>query len=185
MTAKTKKSNGSERQVSYGGILAEPMPQWTLLTQPPEEEVRALLEKKMRALFAHYGIDPDGDLTAWAKLATNLANAHVPGFQPPPRRQGAPARRQQDDITMFMWAELLMRRDGINQTQAIRQLAHDQRVQGTEETLKKRYERSKKAFQPMKNIFDWTATQIGQDRVIQELQASLLGDENEMIHSPN
>ncbi|WP_234682712.1 hypothetical protein [Bradyrhizobium monzae] len=83
----------------YDGILAEPIPRWTLLTRPSDDEVRQLHERKMRALFAHYDLDPTNAFQfdpaktaiAWSELAWHLAKDHVPGFNEPPQKRGKPS----------------------------------------------------------------------------------------------
>jgi hypothetical protein len=80
----------------YGGILAEPVPKYTALTPPADGEIDALIDAKMKALFAHYGLDSadafeGGPRTAaaWATLAWHLARQHVPASLA--RREGVEA----------------------------------------------------------------------------------------------
>jgi hypothetical protein len=124
---------------AYSGILAEPMPKWGALTQPPENEVDELIEEKWKALFAHYGLDPTDAFelgpkkaSAWANLAWHLARQHVPGFRHAPRKRGKPAERKSDDVTLFMHVELLKRRDRLSERKAIQIIASQNIVSGSE-----------------------------------------------------
>src|SRR5580704_11533798 len=109
----------------YAGILAEAMPKYTALTPPADGEVEALIDAKMKALFAHYRLDPTEAFevgpkmaAAWANLAWHLARQHVPGFVGAPRGRGKPATRKHDDVTIVMHVELLKRRDGLSERKA-------------------------------------------------------------------
>lgn len=76
----------------YKGVLAEPMVYQTpfvILLEPDKaEEIRKRdieaynrqYKERILALFEYYQIDPSND-NAWAELAMDLAQAHVPGFQ--------------------------------------------------------------------------------------------------------
>lgn len=140
---------------AYSGILAEPMPKWGALTQPPENEVDELIDEKWKALFAHYGLDPTDAFelgpkkaSAWANLAWHLARQHVPGFRHAPRKRGKPAERKSDDVTLFMHVELLKRRDRLSEHKAIQIIASQNIVSGSEGTLLQRYKRAKKPVPP-------------------------------------
>lgn len=52
-----KTSRSDLKDKAYSGILADPMPKWTALTQPTEKEIDELIDEKWKALFVHYGID--------------------------------------------------------------------------------------------------------------------------------
>jgi hypothetical protein len=49
-------SNADARK-KYTGILAEPIRKWTALTAPTDDELRKLLDDKVKALFLHYEMD--------------------------------------------------------------------------------------------------------------------------------
>jgi hypothetical protein len=129
------------------------MPKYTALTLPSDGEIDALIDTKMRALFAHYGLDSTDALeggpkmaTAWANLAWHLARQHVPGFIGAPRGRGRPATRKQDDVTIVMHVELLKRRDGLSERKArilakrllpeVRGLLRDGRIAGLDPKLR-------------------------------------------------
>jgi hypothetical protein len=175
----------------YTGILAEPMPKYTALTTPSDQEVNALIEAKMKALLTHYGIEAADAyevgpkmVSAWANLAWCLAREHVPGFRAPPRGRGAPAKRKGDDVTLVLHVELLRRREGLKDRPAIKRIAAQKLVEGTEETLRKRYNNVKKHFAPMTTMFDNMAAAKGNDALVCILEESLFGDEKDIFLSP-
>lgn len=174
----------------YTGILLEPMSKWTALTAPTDEELDALIDAKMKALFTHYGIDPAeafeaGPKTAaaWANLAWHLAREHVPGFSGPPRKRGKPATRKDDDVTLILHVQLLTRREGLSERQAINKIAAQDLVSGTEEALRQRYKRTKKQFIPVFLLFDKFAAAKGHDVLLRTLEESLSGDDKDTFLS--
>ena len=91
---------------SYTGILNEPMrlPRKTIVGPTPEKQRTQSIEEflhRVGALFNHYGIDPKTD-NAWVHLAVSLAQKHVPGFQFGERKPGAPYKRVEDDIRIYI-----------------------------------------------------------------------------------
>ena len=175
----------------YAGILAEPMPEYTALTLPADGEIDALIDAKMKALFAHYGLDStdafeDGPkmAAAWANLAWHLARQHVPGFVGAPRKRGKPATRKQDDVTIVMHVELLKRRDGLSERKAIKRIADDNLVRGTEAALLKRYKNAKTTFAPMAGMFDNIVATLGHDVFVQIIEESFSGDGKNTFLSP-
>src|SRR5260370_9744324 len=112
-------SRSERKDKAYSGILAEPMPKWTVLTRPSDEEIAEIIDEKWKALFVHYGIDSSAAFepgrpemaSAWANLAWHLARNDVPGFRGAPRKPGGPATRKPDDVPLFMHGELLRIRD--------------------------------------------------------------------------
>jgi hypothetical protein len=199
-SSKPKRSRPAERQGdagTYTGTLAEPLPQWTALTQPPPEEVGASIDAKMKALLEHYQINPRDafeagprQVAAWANLAFALAREHVPGLQGAPNKQGRPKKRQEDDLTLFLWVELLKRRDGLSQTAAVRRVAKEGWVDGKAETLKKRYEHLSAPYLVCARVIDRIIEGIGAERTFLMMQEALtdertleefLGDENKRI----
>jgi hypothetical protein len=180
------------RAKPYAGILAQPLPKWTILTRPTEEEVEALIDEKFKALFAHYEIDPAGAFdggpemaTAWANLAWHLAREHVPGFSGPPRRRGRPPTRKLDDVTLVMHVELLKRRDKLSERKAIKTISDQRLVSGTEDTLLKRYKNAKTQFRPISVMFDNAASRVGKDAFLWALTDALFGDDKDTILSPD
>jgi hypothetical protein len=176
----------------YAGILAEPMPKYTALTAPADGEVAALIDAKIKALFAHYDLDPadafEGGLkaaAAWTNLVWHLARQHVPGFAHAPRGRGKPATRKQDDVTIMMHVELLKRRDGLSERKAIKRIAEDDLVPGTETALLKRYRNAKTSFAPMAEMFDAMAAILGNDVFVRTMEESLSGDEKDTFLSPD
>ncbi len=175
----------------YTGILAQPMPKWTVLTAPTDEELRDLIDAKMKALFAHYGLNsaeafqPGPNLAAaWANLSWHLAHEHVPGFSGPPRKRGKPATRKDDDIVLVMNIELLKRRDKVSDRKAIALIAARKILLGTEPTLLQRYKRAKKQFAPMSRLFDNIAAAKGREALVHVLEEVLSGDNKDTILSP-
>lgn len=176
----------------YTGILAQPMPKYTVLSRPPDSEIDALIDAKMKALFGHFGLDPtdvyEGGpkmAAAWANLAWHLACQHVPGFANAPRGRGKPATRKQDDVTIVMHVELLKRRDGLSERKAIKHIADGNLVPGTEEALRKRYKTAKTTFAPMARMFDNMAAAMGSDAFIQAMVDSFSGDGKDTFWSPD
>jgi hypothetical protein len=181
----------SRIEKAYSGILAEPIPKWTALTQPTEEKIAKIIDKKWKALFVHYGIDLSAAFepgrpemaSAWANLAWHLARDHVPGFRGAPRTRGKPAIRKPDDVTLFMHVEFLRRRDGLSDRKAIQKIAGQNLVSGTESALLQRYKRAKPQFGPIFAMFDNLAAAIGQEGFVRVLEDALYGDKKETILS--
>jgi hypothetical protein len=184
---KTARSDLAEKP--YTGILVESMPKWTVLTRPSDNEISELLDEKWEALFAHYGLDASAAFdpgrpemgSAWANLAWHLARQHVPGFKGAPRKRGRPPARKRDDVTLFMHVEFLRRRDGLSDRKAIQKIAAGNVVSGTETTLLQRYKRAKPLFKPMSSILDNIAVAIGQDGLVDSLEAALFEDEKKQF----
>jgi hypothetical protein len=125
----------------YRGPLAEPIHVPTRLASEAEwDQWNATLETKMHLLMQHFGIDP-ADLGAWARLSCELAQRHVPGFMPPPKKQGRPPARNQDDITLWYLFDLLKRRDGMTGRPASEVIAKAGAMRGTPGTLRTRHTR--------------------------------------------
>jgi hypothetical protein len=188
-----KRSRSDLKDKAYSGILADPMPKWTALTQPTEKEIDELIDEKWKALFVHYGIDssaafePGGPEMAstWANLAWCLARDHVPGFRGAPRKRGKPALRKDDDCSLVMYVELLRRRDGLSDRKAIEKIAAGNLLSGTEDTVRKRYTRAKEKFRPIATMFDNMAAGIGEEAFLRELEDALSGDKKETFLSPD
>jgi hypothetical protein len=191
--ANQKKSLPNDQdEKPYTGILGDPIPKWTALTQPTEKEIEELIDRKFKALFTHYEIDPADaysfgpkTASAWASLAWHLAREHVPGFRGAPRKRGKPALRKDDDCSLFMHVELLRRRDGLSDRKAIEKIAVRNLVSGTEDTVRKRYTRAKQKFRPIVAMFDNIAAGIGEEAFLRELEDALSGDKKETFLSPD
>jgi hypothetical protein len=175
----------------YAGILAEPMPKYTALSPPADGEIDALIDAKMKALFGHYRLDSTDAFgggskiaAAWANLAWHLVLQHVPGFVGTLRGRGRPATRKQDDVTIVMHVELLKRRDGLSERKAIKCIAGDNLVAGTEAALLKRYKNAKPTFAPMARMFDNMVAAIGHDAFVQTMEESFSGDGKDTFLSP-
>lgn len=171
--------------------MAEPVPGWTALTAPTDQEVDKLIRQKMDALLIHYGIDPSEAnqpgprmAAAWANLAWRLAREHVPGFKPKPQQRGRPSKRKQDDVDLALNVELLRRRDRLSDRKAIHQIASYGLVSGTEQTLLQRYKRKKKQFAVLSRLFDRAADVIGHDALVHSIEDALTGDDKETFLSP-
>ena len=176
----------------YTGILVAPIPRQTVFTAPEDDpDLDSLLQEKWKALFTHYGlsfadafdIGPKHAVT-WADLAWHLARDHVPGFRGAPRGRGKPATRKDDDITLAMHVDLFRRRDNLSDRKAIKAIAAQGLVSGSETALLQRYKRSKRQFAPLFRMFDNMAAVMGHDAAIQNMEASLFGDDKETILSP-
>jgi hypothetical protein len=176
---------------AYAGILLEPMPKWTALSAPSDGQLAELIDEKFRALFVHFGLDPTeafrfgpGKAAAWADLAWHLAREHVPGFKAAPRKRGAPPIHQEDNVKLAMHVELLKRRDGLSDRKAIERIASRNIVQGSVEALLGRYKRTKKAFAPMRVLFDNIASVKGADVLVGVMEEALGEDVKNTILSP-
>ncbi len=176
----------------YSGILAEPMPKVMALTGPADDEIRALIDAKMRALFVHHDIDPADAFevgpkmaSAWANLAWCLAREHVPGFRGPQRMRGKPAARKADDVILVMHVELLKRRDKLSERGAIHMITAQNLISGTEPTLLQRYKRAKKQFSPISILFDNISDREGRGVFVRAMEEALSGDEKESFLSPD
>jgi hypothetical protein len=175
----------------YKGILAEPIPRWSVLTAPADDELRKLHDDKMKALFVHYELDPTDGFefgpkmaAAWANLAWQLARDHVPGFSAPPRKRGKPATLTDENVTLALHVELLKRRDGLSDRKAIERVATQNLVSGTGQALLQRYKRIKKLFAPMVRLFDNVAAAKGSDVIISIMDDVLCGDIKDRSLSP-
>jgi hypothetical protein len=178
----------------YVGILAQPMPEWTALTRPTDDEFEAVINEKFKALFAHYEIDPTGAFgdgpnmaSVWANLAFHLAREHVPGFGGAPRKRGKPVapRKQLDDVTLVMRVELFTRRDRLSVRKAIGKIAAENLVLGTEQALQQRYKRAKGHFKPLSRMFDNIVAAKGHDAFVRVMEESISGDDKEIFLSPD
>jgi hypothetical protein len=138
------------------------------LTPPTDEELDNLIDAKLEALFAHFGIE-----------------SGVPGFRGEPRRRGTPARRQSDDVTLMMNVELLRRREGSSERKAIKAIVDQALLSGTEEALRKRFYRAKVKFAPLSLLLDGLAAAKGNNSLVNLLQEALCGDEKETFLSPD
>jgi hypothetical protein len=192
MADQIKASSSKPDKKPYTGILAEPMPKWTTLTTPTDEEVHTLIDAKLKALLAHYEIDPADAFeagpklaSAWANLAWCLAREHVPGFREPPRKRGLPAVRKFDDVTLVMHVELLKRRDGLSERKAIKMIAAQNIISGTEQTLLQRYKRAKTPFKPMSRMYDNIAAAKGSNVLVKIMEEALTGDDKDLFLSPD
>lgn len=170
----------------YTGILAEPMPRWSALTAPSDDELDRLIDEKFLALFHHFGLDPGeafgfgtGKAAVWANLAWHLAREHVPGFRGPPRKRGRPALRKSDDVSLVMRVELLKRRDGRSERAAIAEIAAQNVISGTNSTILTRYKRAKPNFGPLVEMFERMETRLGRQALISALEAAFVGDKKE------
>lgn len=175
----------------YTGILAEPMPKFTIPAAPTGEELSVLIETKLKALFDHYEIVSADAFeggprmaSAWANLAWHLARDHVPGFTGAPRRRGKPATRRADDVSLVMHVELLKRRDGLSERKAVKSIADRNLVSGSEEALLKRYKNAKPVFARTVAIFEGLADARGNDVLVRVMEESLFGDDEETFLSP-
>jgi hypothetical protein len=145
------RARGSKRKVvkrsaakEYAGLLAQPMFPLHALSTATDESFWVMKRVfKTVLLFQHFDIDPNGR-DAWQNLAIALAERHVPGFKPPPQKQGRPRERVNDDITLFLLIELLKRRDGVSDRAAIKKIAARKILNGAFETLRTRYQRAKR-----------------------------------------
>jgi hypothetical protein len=172
----------ADTRKNYQGILAEPVPKWNVLTKPPEDELRKLYDDKMKALFAHYELDSidafsfDAAKTAiaWYKLAWALARDHVPGFSSPPRKRGKPATLAEENVTLAMHVDLIKRRDGLSDRKAIQVVVAQKLISGSEQTLLKRYNRTKKLYAPMVRLFDNVAKAKGSELLVSIMEDVLL-----------
>lgn len=176
----------------YKGILAEPMPQWTVLTRPSDEEIDTLMNEKLRALFVHFEVGStdmfEGGpkmVSAWANLVWYMAREHVPGFQRALRKRGRPPTGQSDDVALNMHVELLKRRDGLSERKAIKTIACHNLVGGTEQSLLQRYKRAKKHFELLSQVFDNATAAIGREAFVQAMEEALSGDNKETFLSPD
>jgi hypothetical protein len=178
----TKKPTAEDDE-SYTGILAKPLPKRSIFDRP--EEVDADLDEKLKALFDHYGVDPKKE-TAWMNLALKLARRHVPGFRGPTKSVGTPPIRKQDDVTLFMHVELLRRRDGFSDRQAIKAIVAKKVVEGTEGTLLRRYKRAKAKpeFNVIHEFFGTIEDGVGKHEFVKMMERSLAGDRSDSILSP-
>lgn len=168
------------------------MPKYTALTSPGDSEIDALIDAKMTALFAHYGVDStdafgDGPemAKAWANLAWRLARQHVPGFAGAPRGRGKPPTRKQDDVLIVMHVELLKRRDRLSERKAIKRIADGHVVPGKEAALLKRYKNAKTNFAPMARMFDKMDAALGHDGFVQTMEESFSGHVKDTFLSPD
>ena len=122
---------------AYEGQLAEPMYPPSVLGTLSELEWAQKRAVKTALLLKHFGIDPNSE-NAGMELAVALAERHVPGFMPPPRR-GRP--KQHDDIKLALHIELLRVRDGLTMEAATKKIAAMGTFNGTAGQLRERYKK--------------------------------------------
>jgi hypothetical protein len=84
-----------------------------------------------------------------------------------------------------MHVELLKRRDGLPDRKAIKKIAAQNLVSGTEQTLHQQYKRAKKQFVPMSRLYDNLAAAKGRDALVRIMQESLSGDDKDTFLSPD
>ena len=175
------KKTTDEDDRPYTGILVKPLPKRSIFNRP--EEVDAELDDKLKALFDHYGVDPKKE-TAWVNLTLKLARRHVPGFRGPPREPGRPPERKLDDLTLFLHVELWKKRDELSEREAIKKIAAQKVVEGTETALRGRYKRAKPNFVLHSKLFDWAEARLGNHAFVKFLEESLAEDKKDSILSP-
>jgi hypothetical protein len=163
-----------KKQDGYSGLLAEPMYNPTLLSTPTEKGNWAIKRAaKTLLLFRHFALDPNaGD--AWQCLAIALAEAHVPGFQPPPPKRGHP-KDYDLDLTLLMLIELLKLRDGLNIRRAADYVAERGKFRQNAEALRGRYRQAMKDrhLEPLRRMFERTRQQIGTAAFVEALEAAV------------
>ena len=145
-TRPSRRSQGRQPW-AYKGPLAEPMYPPSVLGTLSCEEWAVKRAEKMALLFKHFGIDPNSKNAGMA-LANALAERHVPGFMPPPKR-GRP--KQNDDIKLALAIELLRERDGLGAEAAAEKIASCGLLKGTGAQI---YERYKKRPQHIRTILE-------------------------------
>lgn len=84
-----------------------------------------------------------------------------------------------------MHVELLKRRDGLSDRKAIKKIATQNLVSGTEQTLHQRYKRAKKQFVPMSRLYDNFAAAKGRDALVRIMEELLSGDDKDTFLSPD
>lgn len=77
------------------------------------------------------------------------SESHVPGFNAAPRKRGKPATLTDEHVALAMHVDLIKRRDRLSDRKAIEVIVVQKLVSGSEQTLLKRYDRTKKLFAPM------------------------------------
>lgn len=130
-------------ELAYAGLLAEPMHKPTLMSTEAEKANWAIKRAtKTSLLFKHFAIDPTAH-DAWQNLAIALAEAHVPGFQRTPQKQGRP-KDNNLDLTLLMLFRLLRLRYGPNERQAAERIASRGKLPQNAEALRSRFRRALK-----------------------------------------
>jgi len=156
----------------YEGLLAEPMPTPTpFSSQAERDEWAKTLTEKMRLLVRRFEIEP-GDPNAFVKVAAKLARRHVPGFAPPPKKQGRPPERD-DDCTLWMLFELLKRRDGKAGRPASQLIAATGVIEGTPETLRTRHKNWKRKNKLVIDFYELVSQDIGEQKWVDVLEETL------------
>jgi hypothetical protein len=185
------KKKADKNDKPYTGMLAQPMAKWSIFDRPTNEEIDALIEEKFKALFEHFGIDQTEAFrfgpkkaSAWANLAFSLAHRHVPGFRGPPRERGRPPERKLDDSTLFLHVELLKRREGLSKSKAIKVIANQGVVEGTQSALDKRYKRAKPQFEGLHDFLDIIEAHFGKHKFVKMMELSLARGKKDSILSP-
>jgi hypothetical protein len=133
---------------AYYGILETPLEPIQILPNSPA------LATRVRALFMHFGINPNGD-GAWQELALSLARSHVPGFQLA-SVQGRSRSLGYEDINLLMLVRIFLRSPRIkNESAAIRKLLELNLFSGNYEMLRKRLRRAHKRYADvLANLFE-------------------------------
>ena len=85
----------------YSGVLARPIT-WRNGHEGLRKALTTLVEQRMPALYAHYGIDPD-ETGAQGRLLTALAMTHVPGLRVLPTSElGGRSPTSIDDLDLLV-----------------------------------------------------------------------------------
>jgi hypothetical protein len=162
------------KREEYTGLLAEPMYNPTLLSSDAETAKWALARAmKTVLLFKHFGIDPNA-VDAWQRLAIALAEAHVPGFRPPPPKQGRP-KTYDLDITLLMLFRLIRLRNGLNVRQAAERISERGKLPQNAEALRGRYRQASrdKYLTELRCLLDRFESKMPKEQLIEALEAGV------------
>jgi len=164
----------------YKGLLNEPVTPVSRILDTPEknEEFDKLIDQKLTLLFEHFTIQRKEE-NAHVKLALALAKAHVPGFQPPKKKPGRPAKDQEEIVNFLMAVDLLTIKEGLSKRASVQKLLNQECFTGEFNKWWKVYQQAKNgeklngAYAALMQIFENTRNGIEDDKYISALEFGL------------
>ena len=155
----------------YTGILAKRLVKPTLLSS---DSKKAKFEKDsssaLEALFREFDLPTlSSEELPWRDLALALASRHVPAFGA--LRPGRPNKNAEENLCLFFWIELLMRRDKMTKTAALKSIFESGDFDIKYETLQSRNKDNDRnnLFRLLRDLFNKLEPTIGNEGIVKAL----------------
>ena len=159
----------------YTGILAKRLVKPTLLSSDSKKiQFEKDSSSAIEALFREFDLlILNNEELPWRDLALALANRHVPAFGA--LRPGRPNKNIEESLCLFFWIELLMRRDKMTKTAALKSIFKAGNFYIKYETLRSRSKDIDRniLFRLLRDIFNKLEPTIGDERIIKALEEVL------------